>query len=186
MLLHAGDFTYKGEKEEVRDFLHWFSQQNFTYKIFIAGNHDFYFEKTNAADINAMIPEEVIYLNDSGININGITVWGSPITPWFFQWAFNRHRGAPIRRHWQLIPDGTDMLVTHGPAFGIHDVVINGKHTGCKDLLDRIKEIKPKVHVCGHVHEGYGTAIKGGTKFINASILNESYELVNKPVVFEL
>jgi Icc-related predicted phosphoesterase len=186
VLLHAGDVTYKGEKQEVKDFLQWFSQQNFTYKIFIAGNHDFYFEKTNAADVSAMIPEGVIYLNDSGVTINGISVWGSPVTPWFFQWAFNRHRGAPILKHWNLIPSSTDVLLTHGPAFGIHDIVINGKHVGCKDLLQRVKELKPKVHVCGHVHEGYGVTKKAGVQFINASVLNESYELVNKPVVFEL
>ena len=186
VLLHAGDISYKGEKVELCDFVQWFSRQNFTYKIFIAGNHDFYFEKTNAADVTALIPEDVIYLNDSGITINGISIWGSPVTPWFFQWAFNRHRGLPINKHWNLIPQNTDILLTHGPAFGIHDTVINGKHAGCKDLLEKIKQVKPKVHVCGHVHESYGVAIKSGTKFINASVLNESYELVNKPVVFEL
>lgn len=186
VLLHAGDISYKGEKGEVLDFLQWFSQQSFKHKIFIAGNHDFYFERMNAADIHALLPEGVIYLNDSSVTIDGISIWGSPVTPWFFQWAFNRHRGAPIRKHWNLVPPGIDVLLTHGPVFGIHDTVINGKHVGCKDLLERVKEVKPKVHICGHVHEGYGVTSKNGTKFMNASLLNESYELVNKPVVFEL
>jgi Icc-related predicted phosphoesterase len=85
-----------------------------------------------------------------------------------------------------MIPVGTDVLITHGPAFGLHDIVVNGTNTGCKDLLQRIIEVKPKVHVCGHIHEGYGSIKKGETRFINASVLNESYELVNKPIVFEI
>ena len=186
VLLHAGDISYKGERGEVIDFLGWFSKQNYTYKIFIAGNHDFFFEKAKLADIQAIIPKDVIYLNDSGVSINNISVWGSPVTPWFFNWAFNRYRGAAIRKHWNMIPVGTDVLITHGPAFGLHDIVVNGTNTGCKDLLQRIMEVKPKVHVCGHIHEGYGSIKKGETRFINASVLNESYELVNKPIVFEI
>ena len=45
VLLHAGDISYRGKKEESIDFLEWFAKQDFQYKIFIAGNHDFYFEK---------------------------------------------------------------------------------------------------------------------------------------------
>jgi Icc-related predicted phosphoesterase len=184
--MHAGDISYKGEKKEIIDFLQWFGKLNYTYKIFIAGNHDFFLEKVKPADIESLLPKDVIYLNDSGININGIDIWGSPVTPWFFNWAFNRYRGAAIKKHWNLIPSDTKVLLTHGPAFGFHDTVINGTHAGCKDLINRILEVKPKVHVCGHIHEGYGNVQKGATRFINASVLNESYELVNKPVVFEL
>ena len=186
VLLHAGDVSYKGEKAEVLDFLKWFSDLNFTYKIFIAGNHDFYFEKAVASEIISLIPENVIYLNDSGVTIGGITIWGSPVTPWFFNWAFNRQRGAAIQKHWKLIPENTDILITHGPPFGICDTVINGRHAGCKDLLKRVQEVKPKVHLCGHIHEGYGVAEKAGVRFLNASLMNEAYELVNKPMVFEL
>ena len=186
MIIHAGDLTYKGEKQEVTDFLEWFSNLKYEHKIFVAGNHDFYFEKASKSEIEKIVPKGVTYLEDSGIIINGLQLWGSPVTPWYFNWAFNRLRGAAIKQHWNLIPDSTNLLITHGPAFGIHDVVINGTHTGCKDLLKRINEVKPAVHVCGHIHEGYGQAEKNGTKFINASVLNESYELVNKPVVFEV
>jgi Icc-related predicted phosphoesterase len=185
VLLHAGDICYKGNKEEVKDFLQWFSQQKFLHKIFIAGNHDFFIESAKVSELATLIPENVIYLNDSGITIDGINIWGSPITPWFFNWAFNRHRGEEIQKHWNLIPADTHVLMTHGPVLGIHDVVINGRHVGCKDLLAKVKEIKPKVHVCGHIHEGYGVKQKFGVKFINASVLNETYELMNGAVVFE-
>ena len=186
VLLHAGDVTYKGERWEVMDFLDWFGKQNYTYKIFIAGNHDFFFEKISNAAMQELLPKDVVYLNDSGITINNVKLWGSPVTPWYYNWAFNRPRGAAINRHWQLVPDDTDVLVTHGPPYGLLDTVINGTHTGDKDLRKRVEVIKPKVHLFGHIHESYGVEKKGGTKFINATVLNESYELVNPPVVFEL
>ncbi|MBD0366579.1 MAG: metallophosphatase domain-containing protein [Flavisolibacter sp.] len=186
VLLHAGDVTYRGKKTEVLDFLEWFSNQPFKYKIFIAGNHDFYFEKENPSTVQAIIPEGIIYLQDSGTEINGIRIWGTPITPWFHHWAFNRLRGTSINKHWQLIPQNTDLLLTHGPSYGILDAVINGQHVGCKDLLKRIMEVKPKFHVYGHIHEAYGIKKQNGITFINACVVNESYELVNKPFVFEL
>lgn len=132
------------------------------------------------------IPPGIIYLNDSGTTIDGIKVWGSPVTPWFFSWAFNKRRGEGIRKHWNLIPTDTDLLITHGPPYGILDAVINQRRTGCKDLLQKVQEVKPKVHVFGHIHESYGVQKTMGTQFINCCLLNESYELVNKPVTFEI
>lgn len=185
-VIHAGDMTYRGEKSEVLDFLAWFGALPYRYKIFIAGNHDFYFEKQPPDVIQKTLPRGVIYLNDSGITIEGIQIWGSPVTPWFFNWAFNRQRGPSINNHWKKIPEHTDILVTHGPAFGLLDTVLNGRNTGDKDLYKRITAVKPKVHICGHIHEAYGMTVKEGTRYINACVLNESYELVNKPVLFEL
>lgn len=186
VIIHAGDLSNKGEKVEVVDFLDWFGELDYTHKIFIAGNHDFYFEREKKKKIEDIIPGNVTYLNDSGVTINGINIWGSPVTPWFFNWAFNRERGKPIQKHWQMIPEDTDLLIVHGPPYGILDQVINERHVGCRDLLERLKVVKPKVVVTGHVHESYGVMKQSGIKFINASILNESYELVNKPIVFEL
>ncbi len=186
VLLHAGDISYKGKRAEIIDFLNWFCRQNFKHKIFIAGNHDFYLEKETPAEIEKMIPPGITYLIDSGVSINGVYIWGSPYTPWFYNWAFNRHRGAPISKHWSLIPDNTDVLLTHGPMYGILDSVINGQHVGCKDLLKRVQEVKPKVHVCGHIHEASGMHKQNGITCINASVLNEAYELSHRPFVFEL
>lgn len=186
LLIHAGDISNKGEKQEIVDFLQWFQQQKFKYKIFIAGNHDFFFEREKKETISKIIPDDIIYLNDSGTVIEGINFWGTPVTPWFFNWAFNRRRGEQISKHWSMIPTQTDVLISHGPPYGILDMVVNENHVGDKDLLKKVLEIKPKVSVFGHVHEAYGTVRKNGIKFINASVLNESYELVHKPVVFEL
>jgi Icc-related predicted phosphoesterase len=186
VIIHAGDVSYRGKRPEIEDFLAWFSALPYKYKIFIAGNHDFFFEKEKLKAIEELIPEGVIYLNDSGTTIDGLTVWGSPITPWFYSWAFNKPRGASINKHWQLIPPDTDIIITHGPVYGIHDVTINGQHVGCRELSKRVAEIKPKAHVCGHIHEGYGNVRREGIRYINACVLNEFYEPVNRPVVFDL
>ena len=154
--------------------------------MFIAGNHDFWFEKATDLDLEKMIPKEIVYLNDSGIDIEGFFIWGSPITPWFYDWAFNRHRGDAIAKHWELIPANTEILITHGPVHGILDRTFSNIHAGCEDLKHTIDCIKPKVHICGHIHEGYGMLDKEETLFINASVLNFKYELVNAVVEFEL
>jgi Icc-related predicted phosphoesterase len=186
VLLHAGDISYRGKREEVVDFLKWFAEQKFEHKIFIAGNHDFLFEKIKPKEIEQLLPKGVTYLFENSVTINGISIWGSPYTPWFFNWAFNLPRGRPLAKCWQKIPSETDILLTHGPAYGMLDTVINGQHVGCVDLWKRIEVVKPKVHVFGHVHESFGKKEKNGIKFINASQVNEEYVLVNKPLVFEL
>ena len=186
VLIHAGDCTYRGTESEVKDFLDWFSSQDYQYKILIAGNHDFFFERADPLKIKSVIPEKVIYLNDSGISIEGLNFWGSPITPWFFDWAFNRHRGSEIKTHWDLIPENTDILITHGPVHGILDKTIYGKKVGCEALCDKITEIRPKAHIFGHIHEAYGQLFRQDTLFVNASILDVRYKLINKPVMFNL
>lgn len=185
VIIHAGDISGRGTENQVRDFIEWFSSLDYQYKIFIAGNHDFFLEKVCETEIHKLIPENVIYLNDSGIEIEGIKIWGSPVQPWFHDWAFNRQRGADIKRHWDLIPHNTDVLITHGPVKGILDQTVYGQEVGCEDLLEAVKRINPSFHVCGHIHEAYGEQISDGTRFINASILNEDYFLVNSPVEFE-
>ena len=186
VLLHAGDISYKGDRWEIKDFLDWFGQLSFPHKIFIAGNHDFFFEQEKEDIIKSWLPHGVHYLKDEGVIVHGIKVWGSPYTPWFYQWAFNKRRGEPLAAHWEKIPVDTDILLTHGPVYGVLDILINERHAGDRDLLKKVLTIKPKVHVCGHIHESYGVMKRHGIKFINACVLNESYELVHKPVVFEL
>ena len=186
MLIHAGDISGRGSLAAVKHFLQWFSSQDYKYKIFIAGNHDFLFERETDEFIQSLIPEDVIYLNDSGVEIEGIHIWGSPVQPWFHNWAFNRIRGKDIQKHWDLIPTNTDILITHGPPMGVLDRTVHGNmQVGCQNLMDTIQKIQPKVHIFGHIHEAYGVEEQDGIKFINASVLNLQYELVNAPVVFD-
>jgi len=185
-IIHAGDVSSSGSERSVVDFMNWFSELDYEYKIFIAGNHDFYFERESDSYLKKMIPANLNYLNDSGVAINGINIWGSPITPWFYDWSFNRERGVEINKHWKLIPKNTDILITHGPPAGILDQVHGSRAVGCEDLLKRINSINPKVHVFGHIHEAYGSEESKYTKFINASILDEEYQIANEPILFSL
>lgn len=183
VIIHAGDISKSGHPVEIEDFLDWFSKLKFKYKIFIAGNHDFFLEHAHPRVIEQMIPTGVIYLNDSGAEINGIKFWGSPITPWFHNWAFNRERGEEIKKHWELIPDDTDVLITHGPPMGILDENSYFQCVGCKDLLVKVNQVKPKYHFFGHIHEGYGQDTKDETIYLNASVLNDRYQLTHEPMV---
>lgn len=182
MIIHAGDISKRGHLSEVLDFLAWYESLDFKYKIFIAGNHDFFFEESMTEEIERIIPNGIIYLNDTGIDIEGISIWGSPVSPRFFDWAFNRDRGAHIKSHWDLIPNKTDILITHGPPLNILDRTIRGDLVGCEDLTNAVKRINPRVHVFGHIHEAYGVIEQAKTKFINASVLDVKYKLVNPPV----
>jgi hypothetical protein len=115
-----------------------------------------------------------------------IKIWGSPWQPEFYNWAFNLPRGEALKEKWDMIPVDTDILITHGPPFGKLDYVDYSKiNVGCEELLKRVEEIKPKIHVCGHIHGGYGYVFDGNTHFINASILNDRYEFRNKPIIVD-
>lgn len=186
VLIHAGDISKRGTEAQIKEFIDWFAGLHYNHKIFIAGNHDFFLENLPVRQIADLIPDQIVYLNDSGFEIEGIKIWGSPIQPWFHNWAFNRQRGSDIKQHWDRIPNDTNILITHGPVKGILDRTAYGEQVGCSDLLDAVKRINPSFHVCGHIHEAYGEQIAERTTFINASVLNEDYFLMNSPKVFEL
>lgn len=183
MIIHAGDISKRGHPVEIEDFLDWFSNLKFRHKVFIAGNHDFFLEDANPDIVGRMVPKNVMYLNDTGVEIDGLKIWGSPVTPYFHNWAFNRKRGSEIKAHWDLIPVSTDILITHGPPFGILDETIYSKRTGCEELLFRVYHVQPKYHVFGHIHEDYGVLAKRETTFVNASVLDDRYELINDAVI---
>lgn len=190
LLIHAGDITEYGTEEEVQDFLTWFSKQPCTYKVFIAGNHDLFFDQVNIRKHNIfkdLKSKSIFYLENSGLQINKIKIWGSPVTPYFLGMAFNKHRGAEIKQTWNKIPTNIDILITHSPPFGILD---NG--LGCEELLASVKQLKPKLHVFGHIHEACGISLGNNPKFINASLTNspdlisvKGHRVVNLPIVFE-
>lgn len=187
VLIHCGDLTNKGSLEDAENFANFMAAQDFKYKVVIAGNHDFCLEDDRKEAVEQCLADkDIIYLNDTGTTIEGLKLWGSPVQPEFFNWAFNRKRGEDICKHWDLIPGDTDILITHGPAFGILDRVMEGEKVGCRDLLDRVKQIKPKIHAFGHIHEDYGVLKQGGTTFVNACNVNRNYWLVNPPIVIEV
>jgi len=181
VLVHAGDCTNVGKLYEITQFLDWFSNTDFKHKIFIAGNHDFGFEVVH--DIAPEYKEKgVHYLFDSEVVIDGVKFYGSPWQPEFYNWAFNLPRGEKLAEKWKNIPGNTDILITHGPAHGMLDHTPQGELVGCKDLFNRVMEVQPKIHVCGHIHWAYGQKNFFGVEFLNASVLNERYQYENEPI----
>jgi len=184
LLIHAGDFTWVGKEEPTLDFLGWFETQPFDYKIFLSGNHDFYFE--HGRNTRHIRQRDFNYLVNESVTINRrFNIWGSPFTPEFMNWAFMK-TPSEIERVWNQIPDGLDILITHGPPFGILDQTQAGFHAGCPKLLEAVQFKRPKIHIFGHIHEGYGRLETKGTTFINASLCNANYALVNQPIVVDL
>ena len=202
LLIHAGDFMTSGYSiHEARDFFAWFdSINNYDYKVFIAGNHDRVMQnypEEMRGDLTGY--KTIDYLEDDtcGMYYDGpngdipdsvVRIYGSPWQPEFYNWAFNLPRKGPgLASKWAAIPDNTDILVTHGPAYGYVDDVQGrrGQHLGCELLTERIKEFKPKIHVCGHIHTGYGHYFDGHTHFFNSAVLNEQYIYTQAPFHFE-
>lgn len=198
ILIHAGDATYRGTSYEIFKFAKWFASLPHKHKIFVSGNHDFGFERDNKRAVSILkgldpqyFPDSkdngIIYLQDSGVELEGLKIWGSPWQPWFFDWAFNLQRGAEIKAKWDLIPEGTDIVITHGPPYGFGDRVPSGELVGCEDLLGALNRIKPKLHVCGHIHCGHGMyTTPAGVTIANAAICDEEYKGVNAPHVVDL
>lgn len=187
LIIHSGDISMRGLENEIDSFLKWFSNLPYKHKVMIAGNHDFLFDlqRTIAKELLAKYPN-IIYLENEETTIEGLKIWGSPIQPWFHNWAFNKFRGEDIKKYWDLIPLDTDILITHGPPFDILDLCLNGDVVGCEDLLEKVKAVKPLIHVFGHIHESSGYEFKHDIHFVNASVLNARYQLVTKPRIFEI
>ena len=211
VLIHAGDISNKGGEVDVTNFIYWFQNiQEFDTKIFISGNHDYCFERINEPHHkgdydwlhNLMSPEnlaqsDVTYLEDSFMTIEDpefsrpIKIYGSPWQPWFYDWAFNLPRlGTELQEKWNMIPEDTDVLITHGPPNGILDLVNNfrqpNRNVGCESLMFHVERVKPALNVFGHIHEGYGVKQVNDTLFVNASTCTAGYEPTNKPIIIDL
>ena len=188
MVIFSGDCSNPREyilnRDEVLNFLVWFGNLPIKYKVFVAGNHDTSIEKgyINKFDFS---DKGIIYLENESVEIEGIKIWGSPITPEFgIGWAWNRKR-EKIHKTWDLIPDDTDIVISHGPPFGILDATYdrNNKYDlcGCRNLMKRIIKVNPKLCLFGHIHnfkdiqnQGTRTVVGLRTIFSNGSVVEDN------------
>lgn len=184
VFIHAGDILKWGLIEELTDFNDWLASLPHQYKLVVAGNHDWCFERTPSKATEIMT--NGTYLQDQAVTIKGSVFYGSPWQPTFMNWAFNLPRGQQLANKWKLIPRSTDVLITHGPSYGILDECIDGKRAGCEELTHAVARTKPSYHVFGHIHEGYGVLEKNGITYINASVNTHLYKPENPPIVFDL
>lgn len=213
LIIHAGDFSSRGHKWESENFIKWYSKVPYTAKILICGNHEVEIERTYDYRFKQMCKEAgiilledstvelqfipgIVYVNQNIPDIPIVRIHGSPVTPWFYgqNWGWNRARNNNeaalynaqlIKPHWDMIPDNTDILVTHGPPYDILDEVlaVDGqsykahgmlpRYVGCEDLLKRVKEVKPDLHIFGHIHCSHGEKHVDGTSHYNVSMCGE-------------
>lgn len=203
MIIHSGDMDITSINKAI-EFLDWFSSLDYKYKIFIAGNHDKFLDESHSIGTSRKAKEilfekypDVVYLEDSSVEIEGVKIYGSPYTPrfgtnWAFQLTFDANDQMLYQNYhnkiyptsmskWSQIPEDTDILITHGPPYGILDKVeafyspnIN-ESVGDKILIEKIEEVNPKYHIFGHIHEQSGILHLGDTTYINASVLDEEY-----------
>jgi predicted phosphodiesterase len=184
VLVHAGDFTGRGRPHEIEAFSAWIAAQPHRHKLVIAGNHDLSFEDSPAEAQRAL--RGCTYLQDSGITVDGVHFWGSPWQPEFMDWAFNLPRGGPLAARWALIPDATDVLITHGPPKGILDRCYDGVDAGCEALSAALARVRPDVHIFGHIHEAAGQLERHGTRYVNACSCDLQYRPVQPAVVIDV
>ncbi|KAF1786587.1 Metallo-dependent phosphatase-like [Phytophthora cactorum] len=202
VFVHAGDFTDTGERSEVVAFNEFLGRLPHRYKLVIAGNHESSFDRAfypqfwhqyghrqqyDPTEVRALLTN-ALYLEDQAVLIEGFLFYGTPWQPEFCNWAFNLPRGDALLKKWRHIPTDTDVLITHTPPVG-HGDLVGYQRVGCADLLREVENrVRPKLHVFGHVHEGYGRSASpdGAITYFNASICTHNYEPVNAPFVFEL
>jgi len=182
LFIHAGDFTLNSKPPSIiSDFNAWLGSLPHRHKVVVPGNHEFILEEPrNRGGIT-----NAILLVDSGVEIEGLRIWGSPVTP-LYGGAFGKSNPEDRKRHWAQIPDGLDILITHGPPFAILDHGGSAeRREGCPQLLEAVFRALPRVHVFGHIHHGYGTLRTDDTLFVNASLMGEDGRLSRKPVVID-
>jgi 3',5'-cyclic AMP phosphodiesterase CpdA len=210
LLLHAGDLTFKGTEHEIRYELDWLASLPHKHKVFVAGNHDWYFDHnapyqfrgwllgrdTPIKDLLAEYPT-LTYLQDSSTVVEGFKIYGAPWQPYFYGWAFNYPQQIPnfAEMIWKAIPRDTDILLTHTPPNGILDATYpDDSRAGCMELMKLEMQIPTlKLHVFGHLHESYGRQdwqdcadATNVLTFVNASINTRQYEPLNPPIVVDL
>lgn len=203
ILIFSGDCMSSGYNWwEINDFLDWFSEQPYEYKIWIAGNHDRWIEK-KPEDVKECVStyfdKGVRYVYNETIEIKGLKIYGTPYQPYFCGWAYNVADTDQLYSIFKMIPENLDILITHCPPYDILDKSHfprpaygrNGEEPlGSKELskvLDELGPAAPRYHVFGHIHgDGGKMEVQGLTTYINASVCNEAYDPVNSVTTLEI
>jgi Icc-related predicted phosphoesterase len=186
LLIFAGDLQKNQTTDYGRDFINWFHGLPYPEKILVYGNHDSHYKEiNNYLEINKKMFSEITVLNNSSVNIDGIEIFGSPHSVEYGSWWFMM-KDEDLAGLWKLIPNNTNILITHGPPYGILDNTCEGIAAGSKTLLERLKKLNDlKYHIFGHIHEGNGIKKVDYKTFLNVSLLDERYQFVNMPIIID-
>jgi Icc-related predicted phosphoesterase len=214
VLVIAGDycpnFTMRSHEADAAMQINWLKTifvpflKTMPYKkiIVIAGNHDWcHYVGPTKAEAKALINSVGTYLEDEIFKYENKVFYGSPWTPWFYDWAFMFNEWDPAngrkqaRAIWAKIPHDPidtryqgpiDVLITHGPPFRVLDLAPGDRNVGCPMLRDKVFQVKPKLHLFGHIHCAYGTMEEHGVRFGNVALCDEEYQPSQPIQVFEV
>ncbi len=197
LLLIGGDITARGLIKEWDNFFSWLRKQKYRKIVLIAGNHDGFLKHSCSSQESRDLglydnTEPCEYLRDSGCEFEGLKIWGSPWTSWFKgihpEYAhYTKRTEDELRDCWELIPEDTDILLTHSPPYGVYDSISSNIHVGSTSLKKRLEKLPLKLHVFGHIHEHGGkTMVLKDITMVNASYLDEKYTGTNPIVTLEL
>jgi Icc-related predicted phosphoesterase len=184
ILIHAGDLSMMSRSlSAIEDLNDWLGELPHSFKICVPGNHDYWLEKNPSR--RSLLSNATILVNET-IKIHRLKVWGSPVTP-LLDGAFGISSAVDRRQLYSQIPEDTDIVVSHGPPYGILDGDFeSGFHSGCREVLDAIMRIKPKLVVFGHVHGAYGLFQTDETTFVNAALFDAYGDLSKTPIVLKM
>jgi predicted phosphohydrolase len=187
MLVFAGDYTGMHSAAEFDNFIRWMASLPHPFKIFMPGNHD-WFIQWNLKPIRIKLQQLGICCPSSRLQVvGGLKVYGMPLVPQYGEWAFMVPDGSlRMRQACRSIPEGLDILVTHGPAHGILGMTKRGVDAGSHTLREAIDRAKPRLHFFGHIHEAHGMVVHDGVIHANVSVNNHLYYITNQPIVIEL
>jgi Icc-related predicted phosphoesterase len=185
LLIHAGDWTFFSKsRRQIHDFNDWLGEQYAPLgRILSPGNHETYLEHDR--HLSSLTSNGTVLIEER-LAIRGLKLWASPITP-HSAGGFTVRSPEERARRYAQIPLETDILITHGAPYGILDCAPgDSQHQGCRELLNAIKRIKPKIHVFGHVHQGYGVYQTPDTLFVNAALLGPDGDIDGPPIVVSI
>lgn len=190
ILVHSGDFSTRlgpGEVERVvADFVAWMEAAPAKHRVFVCGNHECALGSLTRSEIQSLLGESIVYLQDSGVTLEGIRFWGHPWTRASSSYSFGTN-DAGMAAAAKRIPKKIDVLISHMPPYNIMDLAWVGgnrgkncalcggsshpgkDHWGCPHLLRRVLKTKARVHLFGHVHDSTGIRVQSGVLFSNAS-----------------
>jgi Icc-related predicted phosphoesterase len=160
--------------------------------VAIWGNHDFVGEHPH------LLPElPWTLLQDSETTLDTdqtgpVRIWGTPWVPKLPYWAFFARPEGLVARA-DLIPEGLDVLMSHGPPYMAGDYIgtsekqrnkygnFGGINAGDRTLNDAIRRAAPEVTICGHIHEAHGRHFLNGHRVLNVAAVTEEYRVLDEP-----
>lgn len=193
VFIHAGDLMVDGYPSEWESRVEWLASLPHAVKIFVAGNHDFHLQVYPGPALQNLRSAGVLVVGRPAFKEvvelpNGMKLMGLPGVSKMCNWAFNRPELDMLKHVDDLVGAGkVDIVVSHSPVRGILDFSHRDQMSvGIGTYRSILTKCKPSIWICGHIHEGYGTAEYADCKFYNVCMSNRIYQHVNYPMVIEV